>query len=99
MDKDNFNTLIQQIGACEDEVQRRELLATLSDDVSPIFDNVNNLTEQNRSLSEDNEALRSANMKLFLRVGNKTEEDIPPKEEKKEKLKFENLFNEKGGIK
>ena len=54
----------------------------------------------------DNETLRDANMKLFLRVGaEKTDkerkDDIAglKKEEEKEKKNFDDLFDEKGGLK
>lgn len=101
--KENFNDLIQQIGTTEDEVQRRELLTSLSDNVAPIFDDITSLTDTNTQLTTDNETLRSANMKLFLRVGVKSEEqakeDMTGVKKEPEKRKFEDLFNEKGGIK
>jgi hypothetical protein len=38
-------------------------------------------------------------MELFLRVGSKDKPDPKPGDPPKEKPKFEDLFNEKGGIK
>lgn len=102
MDKTEFQTLIKKIGSCEDEAERRELLVSLDEQTAPIFDSVDTLTTQNASLNQDNEALRSANMKLFLRVGSRTEEDARKEEHQDnppERLKFEDLFNEKGGLK
>lgn len=101
--QNDFNNLIQQIGTTEDETTRRELLASLSDGVTPIFDDITSLTETNTQLTNDNETLRSANMKLFLRVGGKSEEEAQQElsghKKPPEKRKFEDLFDEKGGIK
>lgn len=101
--KDEFNEVIQKIGTCEDEAERRTLLATLSNDVTDIFDNVETLTSDNSKLIDDNKKLQDANMELFLQVGGRTQQqarqDVLPEEEPKTKLKFEDLFNEKGGLK
>ena len=100
MDKNEFIQTIKEIGTCEDDVQRRTMLADLQNNVSSVFDDNINLNERNTSLTTDNEALRSANMKLFLQVGS-DDSDAPSGSEvnqPKEKRKFENLFNEKGEI-
>lgn len=101
MTREEYQDLIKQIGQCEDDAQRRELLVSLEESTTPLFDDVETLTQQNQNLTEDNESLRSANMKLFLRVGGRTRDDIREDEhnENTEKLKFEDLFNEKGGLK
>lgn len=104
MDKKTFLEKIQEIGTCEDDVTRRSLLAEVNEGVSGVFDQNEELASSNSSLTEDNEKLRSANMDLFLQIGQpKSPEDLtkgstgltPPQE----KRKFENLFNEKGEIK
>ena len=69
MEKQDFLNRISEIGTCEDDVQRRELLSALSEEASKDYDNLATLTETNTNLSNDNEMLRQANMKLFLRVG------------------------------
>lgn len=105
MDKDQFLEIINNIGTIEDETERRELLTQLKDNVSDIFDTNESLNNENTKFKEDNEKLRSANMKLFLRVGaDKSEDDIKNDqvgEDEKEinPRKFEDLFNEKGGLK
>lgn len=101
MDKNEFLQAIREIGTCEDDVQRRDMLNDLQNNVSSIFDENTSLTERNTSLTTDNETLRSANMKLFLQVGS-DEPNTPNGSEvdkAKEKRKFEDLFNEKGEIK
>ena len=75
MQKQEFLDIITQIGTCEDEVTRRDLLAQLSDEAGKDYDNLATLTETNRTLTSDNETLRNANMKLYLRVGGKEEGD------------------------
>ena len=105
MVKEEFLKLITDIGSCDDEVQRRELLAQLSEEASKDYDNMATLTETNETLMNDNETLRSANMKLFLRVGEEKNADEKRKDETGvdnksiEKRSFDDLFNEKGEIK
>lgn len=105
MQKQEFLDIITEIGTCDDEVKRRDLLAQLSDEAGKDYDNLATLTETNRTLTSDNETLRSANMKLFLRVGGKEEGDARKddtgidKGKETEKRSFNNLFNEKGEIK
>lgn len=104
MQKQEFLDRITEIGTCEDDVTRRELLTALSDECANDYDTISSLTETNNNLLADNEKLRSANMQLFLRVGEskskgeklKDETGIDPEKEPK---KFEDLFNEKGEIK
>jgi len=100
MDKTEFNNKITAIGSCEDDTQRRELLAQLLEEGSSDYDRLTELETSVDTLKQDNEDLRSANMKLFLRVGDskkptkdETDDEPPVKRE------FKNLFNEKGGIK
>lgn len=112
MGKADFLNKIKAIGTCEDDVQRRTLLAELNDEASTIFDENETLkstndalTTTNEQFKTDNETLRQANMKLFLRVGNdktekeKQEDSTGVKTPDVSKRKFEDLFNEKGGIK
>lgn len=105
MDKDQFLEIINNIGTIEDETERRELLTQLKDNVSDIFDTNESLNSENTKFKEDNEKLRSANMKLFLRVGaDKSEDDIKKdqvgeNDKENNPRKFEDLFNEKGGLK
>ena len=101
MEKQEFLNMIQEIGTIEDDVERRGRLAELSEEVSKDYESLETLTAENETLIKDNERIRQQNMDLFLRVGE------PKKEEGKgsqgsgdrEKRKFEDLFDEKGGIK
>lgn len=98
MDKVKLLEDIKAIGACEDEVARRDMLAQLQDDVSADYDRFSEMETKNTQLTTDNESLRAANMKLFLRIGDhkagstEQQEDTPKRE-------FKNLFNDKGEIK
>lgn len=96
---EEFQQRIQAIGTCEDETERRTLLADLSTDGSETFTHFATVETERDTAQSDNEKLRAANMKLFLKVGDpgkKTEEEPGSPAAK---LKFEDLFNEKGGIK
>ena len=99
MDKVTFQRRISEIGTCEDEATRREMLTQLQEEVNGDYDRLDNLEATNTQLTADNESLRSANMKLFLRIGDHKAPEEDTLEDKKEKREFKNLFNEKGGIK
>ena len=97
--KQQFQERITAIGTCEDEAQRREMLASLSEDGGTIFDDYDTAEAARAAAVEDNEKLRAANMKLFLRVGDHKEPDTPAKPETKPTLEYKDLFNEKGELK
>lgn len=105
MTKEEILAKIQEAGTTESETDRREILAQLSDSISADYDNFSEVTKQVEQLTTDNETLRSANMKLFLRVGGKTPEESikdttgTDPEPKEEKLKYKDLFDDKGEIK
>lgn len=96
--KEEFQARITAIGTCENEADRRELLAKLSEDGSGIYDDYATVETARAAAVADNEKLREANMKLFLRVGDHKEPETPAKETTPD-LKYENLFNEKGELK
>lgn len=101
MEKQEVLNRITAIGSCDDEVQRRELLSQLSEEVAKDYDNLATLTETNATLTSDNEALRSANYKLFCRVGESKDDNHSTEnhnENTTETLTYEGLFNEKGEL-
>lgn len=104
MDKEKLLEKINTIGTSEDEAERRSLLDSLRDEIGEVFDRNHELEEQNNKYSEANESLRSANMDLFLQLGQQkskgeTIHSETGEEPPKEKRNFENLFDEKGAIK
>lgn len=99
MTKQEYTERLQAIGSEADEAQRRELIAALIDDGGADYDSFAATTTERDQLRSANETLREANMKLFLRVGTHKDPDPKPGDPPKEKPKFEDLFNEKGGIK
>lgn len=101
MTKEDFISRLTAIGTCGDDAERRELLATLGEDVGKDYDDLAAAVADRERLTDDNERLRDANMKLFVRVGDpaKPAPNNNPNNDKKEKPRFEDLFNEKGGIK
>lgn len=104
MDKECLISKITEIGTCEDEATRRELLTSLQEEVCKDYDEYSSLRTTNEELTEANESLRSANMKLFLRVGGqKSPEEIAKEKgfnpEPDDKKDFKDLFDEKGNLK
>lgn len=105
MDKAQLLEIISNIGTCEDEVQRRELLTSLSDEVGNVFDDNQTLRDQNNKFKEDNDRLIESNRKYFLRLETqKTEQEVQRdstgiKTPDEHKRSFEDLFNEEGGLK
>ena len=110
MERDDILKRITDIGTCEDEVERRNLLTSLTNDMGKVFDerdtNKNMIDSLNTTIKENNEKidkLRESNMSLFLQVTeDKQSNNVPTgeiPEENKEKRKFEDLFDEKGGLK
>lgn len=99
MDKAEFTERLQAIGTEENEAQRRELIAQLITDGGADYDDHAAAIAARDQAQADNEELRSANMKLFKRIGVNEDPEIDPDPKPKEKRKFEDLFDEKGGIK
>lgn len=98
--KQQFQERITEIGTCDDEAQRRVLLASLSEDGSSIYDEFE--TSETARAAADNECknLREANMKLFLQIGDHAKpQDTPKTKTETPELKFEDLFDEKGRLK
>lgn len=102
MDKETFLQRLTDIGMQEDDVERRTMIDELRNEAEALYTTNETLTTSNNQYIEANEKLREANMKLFLREGvekkTSVQDDLPVAKEP-EKLKFEDLFNDKGGIK
>ena len=106
MDKNELHELIQKVGTTEDEVERRDILAKIDQNIDPLYDERDKALEQAKQLSEDNEKVRAANMKLFTQLGaERSEAELKQemtgiKEEPEvPKRSFKDLFNEKGELK
>lgn len=105
MERNDLMSIINNLRNSFDDTENREnLLNQISDEISTLYDNTDTLTASNNEYINQNEQLRNANMKLFLQIGsdkpNNPPTPNPPIEEKQpEKLKYENLFNEKGELK
>ena len=97
--KSVFTERLQAIGTEPDEAQRRELIAQLIEDGEKDYDAHAAAVAARDQAPEDNEKLRSANMQLFLRVGEKKDPTKRETDNPTANLKFEDLFNEKGELK
>lgn len=99
MDKAQFTERLQAIGTEEDEAQRRELIAQLIEEGGNDYDDHAAAVAARDQALTDNEELRAANMRLFKRIGVHEEPDVDPDPQPQTKRKFEDLFDNKGGIK
>lgn len=103
MKKDDFSAKIQEIGTCEDDAQRRTLLAELSNDVGADYDSFAAANQTADRLQKENKELQAANLRLFKMIGNDDGAQGPepdaPKPREKEALNFKDLFDDKGNLK
>lgn len=101
MEKEKVLERIQEIGTCEDDAARRGLLADLQNDLSADYDAFAESTTKNEELTKKVSELQEHNMKLFLQIGSPAGggETPPETPEVKEKRKFDDLFDGKGGFK
>ena len=104
MEKAEMIEKITAIGTCEDDVERRTLLAEFQTEATKDYDSFADSSSKNDELTAEITKLQEANMKLFLQIG--SQDDNVSKgsegsgaEESEEKLKFEDLFDEKGELK
>lgn len=99
MERDELLSLIGTLrNQSENEEERQNLITQISDEVAGIFTSLDTSRTANNELVTANEQLRSANMKLFQKIGaepegkpTETGEDEPPK-----KRSFDELFNNEG---
>lgn len=97
MNKEEIKTKIQEIGTLEDVAEIRGALADFQSILESDYDVHSKTSEELEKAKTDNEKLRTTNMQLFLQVGDKGNQT--KQKEPTEKRKFENLFDEKGGLK
>ena len=98
MTRDEVIKAIQNIGTCEDDSTRRGLLADLQTSIEADYTAYEEAVNKNTTYQQQISKLQEDNMKLFLKIGDPTK---PEQTENKpqEKLKFSDLFNDKGGLK
>ena len=100
LSKDELFAKLTTVGTTEDAAERRMLLTEITDDLGSVYDANDVLTEANTKFATDNKKLQEYNMQLYLKLGSQTkQEDTVVKTEEKPKLKYEDLFNDKGELK
>ena len=99
MKREEHTNLIRDIRLnLNDEGKVTELLTQLSDDYGSITADLESTKKTTEELKAQAESLRETNMKLFLKVGNPITPEKPT-DPNEGRLKYEDLFNEKGGLK
>lgn len=102
MKREEHTALIQKIRTAlpegADLSAVTEALTTLSDDYGTVVAELDTTKTNVSQMNKDLESLRETNMRLFLKVGNPAPgPDKPGPEDKR--MKFEDLFDTKGGLK
>jgi len=107
MKKEDHKKIINEIlNSLDDQGKVSELLVKLEDDNSILEDKHLEASTKIDSLIENNESLRSANNKLFIRLGAEEAQKQPfddptptdQTDQTEDNLKFEDLFNSKGEL-
>lgn len=99
MERDELLSLIGSLrNQSDDEEARQNLITQISDEITGVYTSLETSNSANRELVTANEQLRSANMKLFQKIGAEPEGKPTDKgdEEPPKKRSFDELFNEKG---
>lgn len=100
MTREELNQALTDIGTVTDEAQRRTLITQVTGAVNELFQNNDTLTQSNTQFEQQVKQLQGYNMDLYLQVqGQKKTSEPIVKQEEKQPLKFEDLFNEKGDLK
>jgi hypothetical protein len=103
MTRDEHTALIHDLRQnLTNEAKATEILTKLSDDYGETLTKSEENAKTAEKLTKDNTELRDVNMRLFLKVGvpNTNTETKPDSNTGENKpLKYEDLFNEKGGLK
>ena len=99
MNEQEMLNMLTEIGTCEDDATRRQMLTELTDGVKGVFGSLSTVTAENETLEKNNKQLQEYNMQLYLRVNDPGKQTQHTKPEPAKELKYENLFNENGGLK
>lgn len=109
MTREEHKNIVNQILAMatpENQASMSGLLTQLTDDYEETLTSNETLTTTNATLTANNEQLRKVNTDLFLKVGHSSTNKNDPKnnpsnggESEIPEMKFEDLFDEKGGLK
>lgn len=97
--KEEFEQEISEIGSLEDAVQMRTRLVDLKEKIFEVYDDNASLTKTNETLTTDNEVLKQANRDMFLKIPTKEKPTPNTSTPEVKEMKYEDLFDEKGGLK
>ena len=99
MKKSDLAARFKTLGSFEKMEDVRAEIVNLQKELEKDYTDYESVITERDNLKKDNESLNQANMKLFLQIGGEgknKDEDNPPDEKE---LKYEDLFNEEGGLK
>lgn len=105
--KNKINSVVEHIKNNDSANATSEIMKVI-DDYNQGFDELETMNQKHQTLEDTNkdlntkiEGLKNVNMDLLLKVGtpHKDTPTINKEEQEKDKLKFEDLFDEKGELK
>jgi hypothetical protein len=112
MTKEEFLAKTKEISSnLNDQAKVNSLLTGLYEEYEKTFDSNTQLTSVNETLTTKNQELKEFNMDLFMKLGKQEKDqnnqennnsfkmDEGEEDKEKPKLKYEDLFNEKGELK
>ena len=98
MKKEELQAKFQEIGSLEDVADIRAKLVDFQKDLETDYDTHDQTSKSLEETIAKNKKLQENNMALYLQITNKEEEKGKKVEEHKPR-RYEDLFNEKGGLK
>lgn len=105
MKKEEILKLADEIGTCENMEDVRAKLVEFKKSLDKDYTSFETSQEEVKSLKERNDKLTKANMDLYLQVSTPSGKDKDSDKNKnnenegEEELTYDNLFDEKGGLK
>ena len=96
-----IDSILKLVGA-ENQAAASELLTNISDGFEQVITDLETANANVTTLTDNNEKLRAVNSKLFLRVGEIVQDKPatePTEPTQPEKIDFNSLFDDKGGLK
>ena len=98
MKKSDLAQIFQDLGKLDKVEDIRAKLVNLQEDLESDYENHEVIANENTSLKESIKDLKAMNHDLYLKT-TKREEENKDEEDETKNLKYEDLFDEKGGLK
>lgn len=98
MKKSELAQIFQDLGKLDKIEDVRAKLVSLQEDLESDYENHENVANENVTLKESIKDLKAKNHDLYLKT-TKREEENKDEDDETKNLKYEDLFDDKGGLK